>query len=244
MTRRWWGGSGISLVLHAGLLTILIWAAARPSRVDATATPASLRTKLIYTVGPGGPKPGGGGPDTVMPRMAPPRPTQPLDVTAPAAITRVEPIPVAAMPSITTQAVDILPGASLPVDGTSVGQGSGPGTGIGRGPGSGSTDGSGPGDVYDSGIGGVSEPRLIHEVKPNFTVDAMRAKVQGVVLMDVVVLADGRVDPSRIRITRSLERGLDQEAVIAVRQWRFRPSLRLGQPVASRVTVEIAFTLR
>jgi TonB family protein len=147
------------------------------------------------------------------------------------------------MPAIATHAFDALPGASMPVDGASVGQGSGPGSGVGRGPGSGPADGSGD-DVYDSGVGGVSEPRLIHEVKPNFTVDAMRAKIQGVVIMDVVVLADGRVDPTRIRITRSLDRGLDREAASAVRQWRFRPSLRLGQPVASRVTVELAFTLR
>ena len=72
----------------------------------------------------------------------------------------------------------------------------------------------------------------------------MRAKIQGVVIMEVVVLADGSVDPNRIRITRTLDRGLDEQAVIAVRQWRFNPSVRLGHPVASRVIVELAFTLR
>ena len=106
--------------------------------------------------------------------------------------------------------------------------------------------GEGPGasDVYTAGVGGVSDPILIHEVRPNYTADAMRAKIQGVVIMDVVVLADGSVDAARIRITRSLERGLDQEAVTAVRQWRFRPSVYLGRPVASHVTVELGFTLR
>ena len=81
-------------------------------------------------------------------------------------------------------------------------------------------------------------------MKPNFTVDAMRAKIEGRVVMDVVVLADGSVDPARMRITHSLDRGLDQQAVMAVRQWRFRPSLRFGKPVASRVIVELDFTLR
>lgn len=90
----------------------------------------------------------------------------------------------------------------------------------------------------------MTDPKLLHEVKPNFTADAMRAKIQGVVVVEVVVLADGSVDPSRVRITRSLDRGLDQQAVIAVSQWRFRPSERLGRAVASRVTVELAFTLR
>jgi TonB family protein len=60
----------------------------------------------------------------------------------------------------------------------------------------------------------------------------------------VDVLANGSVDPRRIRITRSLDPGLDREATIAVRQWKFRPSMLLGQPVASRVTVELWFTLR
>jgi protein TonB len=87
-------------------------------------------------------------------------------------------------------------------------------------------------------------PVLIREVKPAFTAHAMRGKIHGVVILEVVVLADGSVDPDRIRVTRSLDRGLDEQAAIAVRQWRFRPSMRFGQPVASRVTIELAFTLR
>ena len=96
-------------------------------------------------------------------------------------------------------------------------------------------------------VGGIDRAGniwTINNYKPNFTVDAMRAKIQGVVVLEVIVRADGTVDPAAIRITRSLEGGLDREAVNAVRQWRFRPSLRLGQPVASRVIVELAFTLR
>ena len=246
MTRRWWGGPGISILFHAVLLSILIWAAARPPRIDATAAVASARTKIVYTVKPGSPGSGrsGGDPAATTPREARLRDARLLDVSAPRTITNVEPLPVAAVPDIATQDVENVPGALLRVDGTTVGRGFGPGGGGGPGPGIGPGVGPGAGDVYDSGVGGVSEPRLIHEVKPNFTVDAMRAKIQGVVIMDVVVLADGRVDPTRIRITRSLDGGLDREAVIAVRQWRFRPSVRLGQPVASRVTVELAFTLR
>jgi TonB family protein len=62
--------------------------------------------------------------------------------------------------------------------------------------------------------------------------------------MEVTVLANGTVDPASIRITRSLEPGLDREATMAVREWRFRPSQLLGRPVASRVIVELGFTLR
>ena len=251
MTRRWWGGPGISVVLHAALMTILIWAAARPSRLDATPAIASTRTKFVYTVGPrleAGPgvsRKGAGNPLATTPRMVRAPETQLLNVTAPSAITSVEPTPVAAVPAIVTQDIDIVPGAPMPADGTTTGKGSGTGGGGGHGTGYGPGDGSGEGgDVYEPGVGGVTAPALSREVRPNYTVDAMRAKIQGVVLMAVVVLADGSVDPARIRITHSLDRGLDEQAVIAVRQWRFRPSLRLGQPVASRVIVEIGFTLR
>ena len=74
----------------------------------------------------------------------------------------------------------------------------------------------------------------------------MRAKLQGVVEMEAVVLPDGTVDPNRIKITRSLDStfGLDQQAIIAVKQWRFRPGTYKGQPVPVLVNVELTFTLR
>jgi protein TonB len=243
MNRRWWGGPGLSVMLHAVLLVVLIYTAARPPRVDATAAIPSRRPIFTYTAtqGPSG-GPGGGAPGAA-PRRAHIPESRPLDTVAPRNITSVEPLPVAAVPAITSQDVDMVPGAPMPVEGTSVGDGSGVGAGGSRGPGIGPGDGPGVG-IYEAGVGGVSNPKLIREVKPNFTSDAMRAKIQGVVVMEVVVLADGSVDPAGIRITKSLDRGLDEQAVIAVTQWRFSPSVRLGQPVASRVIVELSFTLR
>ena len=246
MTRRWWGGPGISVLVHAVLFAALFYAAAHASRIDATAAAASRRTKFIYTVTPDGRGgPGGSTPVAAAPRRAHlPERSRPLATVAPRSIANADPTPVAAVPLIATTDVDFVPGAPMVVDGTTVGKGPGNGSGGGSGPGIGPGGGPGIGDVYEPGVGGVSDPELIHEVKPGFTADAMRAKIQGVVVMEVVVLADGSVDPSRIRITRSLDRGLDQQAVMAVSQWRFRPSRRLGKPVASRVTVELAFTLR
>jgi protein TonB len=246
MTRRWWGGPGISVVLHAALLVALIYAAAHPPRVAATAATASRRTRFVFTVTPAaGGGPGGGAPTAAAPRPAHlPERSRPLETIAPRALTTVDPLPVAPVPVIATPDVDFVPGAPMAVPGTTLGKGAGPGAGGGNGPGLGPGEGPGIGDVYEPGVGGVTDPKLLHEVKPSFTADAMRAKIQGVVVMEVVVLADGTVDPSRIRITRSLDRGLDQQAVIAVSQWRFRPSERLGKAVASRVLVELAFTLR
>ena len=74
--------------------------------------------------------------------------------------------------------------------------------------------------------------------------EAMRAKVQGVVLLECVVQTDGSVGD--IKIVKSLDKtfGLDEEAIKAARQWRFVPGRRLGDPVAVYVTLELAFTLR
>lgn len=244
MTRRWWAGPGISLLFHAALLLALFYAAAHPSHLAATAATPLRHLTFIYSATPGLPGAGGGDPAAAAPRRARQRESAPVDIAAPQSITRREPQPAAVVPVITAQDVDVMPGAPMAVDGSTVGKGAGPGAGAGRGPGMGPGEGPGSGDVYTAGVGGVTDPSLIHEVKPNYTADAMRARVQGLVIMEVTVLADGSVDPRRIRVTRSLEPGLDREARLAVGQWRFRPSMLLGKPVASRVLVELAFTLR
>jgi periplasmic protein TonB len=85
---------------------------------------------------------------------------------------------------------------------------------------------------------------VLREVRPNYTADAMRAKVQGTVWVEAVVLQDGTVGEAKI--VRSLDStfGLDDEALKAARQWRFAPGTRFGQPVAVLVTIELTFTLR
>ena len=72
----------------------------------------------------------------------------------------------------------------------------------------------------------------------------MRAKVQGEVWLEAVVLPDGTVGD--VRVVRSLDRnfGLDEEAIRAAKQWRFIPGTRFGEPVAVLVTLAISFTLR
>jgi periplasmic protein TonB len=135
---------------------------------------------------------------------------------------------------------------------TSLGSGSGSGAGTGRGSGIGSGDGSGlgigsggntGGQVYQPGSG-VITPRLLKEVKPQYTADAMRAKVQGTVVVACVVRPDGSVGD--VRVLRSLDPnfGLDQQAVVAAKQWKFAPGTRMGTPVAVQITIELTFTLR
>lgn len=132
--------------------------------------------------------------------------------------------------------------------GSGVGGGAGEGEGTGIGPGRGS--GLGPGEGGGTGGGvyrpgnGVEIPRVLREVRPQYTADAMRAKVQGTVLLDCIVLPDGSV--GEVTVTRSLDSvfGLDQEAIKAAKQWRFVPGTRFGKPVPVLVTIELTFTLR
>jgi protein TonB len=141
---------------------------------------------------------------------------------------------------------------SVPSSSLSQGSGSGGGAGTGRGTGIGSGTGSGLGEGFGGGTGGgayqpgngVTAPQLIRDVKPQYTPDAMRARVQGVVLLKAVVRPDGSV--TDIEVVRSLDStfGLDQEAIKAARQWRFVPGRLRGQPVPVAVTIELTFTLR
>ena len=129
------------------------------------------------------------------------------------------------------------------------GSGDGADRGVGKGAGPGAGDGLGPGRDRGFGDGahqigsGVSAPLLTHSVKPRFTSEAMSARVSGVALLDCVVNADGSV--GECRIARSIDRryGLDDQALIAVRQWRFKPGMLKGTPVPVLVRVELAFSL-
>ena len=95
---------------------------------------------------------------------------------------------------------------------------------------------------YRVGQDGSTFPKLLHEAKPHYTAEAMQAKIQGTVLMECVVQPEGICNS--VRVTRSLEPGLDKEAMKAVQDWRFEPGKRQGKAVPVLVTIEMAFTLR
>ena len=98
--------------------------------------------------------------------------------------------------------------------------------------------------VVDGKDPGVTLPKVISEVKPQYTPEAIQAKIEGTVIMTAVVRTDGT--PGDIEITTSLdsEYGLDEQAVAALSQWRFEPGLKDGKPVPVRVTIEMRFWLR
>ena len=90
--------------------------------------------------------------------------------------------------------------------------------------------------------GPIQSPSLVKDVKPRYTEDAVRGRVEGVVVLDAVIDAEGKV--TETRVTRSLHPELDEQAVLALKQWQFQPGTRDGRPVSVVVEVEINFKLR
>jgi protein TonB len=129
-----------------------------------------------------------------------------------------------------------------PGSGGGVGTGVGTGVGSGTGPGLGQGAGGGfGGGTYRVG-GGVIAPTLVKQVRPKYTSEALRDKIQGTVILEVVVGRDGI--PAAIQVTRSLDPyGLDREAIEAVREWRFIPGRIGGTPVDVLVSVQLDFRL-
>jgi len=128
------------------------------------------------------------------------------------------------------------------------GSGGGMGTGSGGGIGSGTGNGFGPGyggnaggGVYRVG-GGISAPVALVTPEAEFSDEARRAKYQGVVLISLIVDAQG--NPQNPRVVRPLGMGLDEKAMEAVRKYKFKPALKDGHiPVPVMITVEVNFRL-
>jgi protein TonB len=251
----------VSLVTHAIVAFLVLFVITMPG-LPVPGSGANFLPRDIIWIAQPGPGGGGGGggnktpdpprkaelPDKAKITVQTPK-TPKLEVPEPKPV---QPLNIPAQP--VASGVEQLPGAVTAMITPTISQGSGTngGAGTGRGTGSGPGDGSGLGPGYGGGFGGgayrpgngVMSPRLLREVKPNYTADAMRAKIQGVVWLEAVVLQDGSV--GQVRVTRSLDPtfGLDQEAERTVKKWLFAPGTRLGQPVPVLIEIEMSFTLR
>ncbi len=130
-------------------------------------------------------------------------------------------------------------------NGTGAGGGIGSGNRGGVGPGNGAGFGPGSGGGYGGGVyrvgGGVSAPQILHQVDPEYSEEARKAKYGGAVLLQLVVDASGRVRD--VSVVRSLGLGLDEKAIEAVNKWTFKPGMKNGVPVSVRATVEVNFRL-
>jgi TonB family protein len=89
----------------------------------------------------------------------------------------------------------------------------------------------------------VEMPTRIHDVKPSYTREALRLGKHGVVVIQALVRADGRVGD--VHVVKSLDAttGLDEEAVRAVKAWRFQPGTRFGKPAPIIINIEVSFSV-
>jgi periplasmic protein TonB len=242
------GGLSLSLGAH---LAALLMAGVIVSHTPSTSNDATpvVRAPLTYIpAGANNGAPRGGESSKTADRLVSPATTRRGDAA-------VRPQPIEVVPSIAVPEQQVNAGlrdeiGSVTTVGTpdfgTKGTGPGPGGDGGQGPGGRGGPGDGPGGTGHSPFpgNGVSWPRLIVELKPNYTAEAMRARIEGVVELEIIIRADGSV--GNIRLTRSLDSrfGLDEEAIKAVRGWRFDPARHLGKPVQVRVPVEVSFRLR
>ena len=262
------GAAGASLVTHVAFVALFFLAlkySAQPLTSSGLIQPDPINQQIIWLAEPG---PGGGGGGGGNKSPEPPQKAQLPGkdrITVP--VLKMPKLENSETPRdkeppqdfeipAKTLAADlnaIVPGTldgSVPSPSLGTGTGGGGGTGTGTGIGSGT--GSGLGSGYGGGTGGgpyrpgngVEPPRLLRKVDPQYTADAMRAKVQGTVEIECIVQPNGSC--SNIDVVHSLDRvfGLDQEAIKAVQQWRFVPGRRQGQEVPVIVTIELTFTLR
>jgi TonB family protein len=88
---------------------------------------------------------------------------------------------------------------------------------------------------------GVTPPHLVHNVNPDFSDEARRKKIEGVVTLTLVVDTEGQ--PTAVQVVSPLGHGLDEKAVEAVRRWRFQPAMKDGNPVAQKITAQVSFHL-
>ena len=131
-----------------------------------------------------------------------------------------------------------------PGEGAGTGTGNGAGDGSGRGPGLGTGDGGNTGDGPLRPGNGVTMPVEIQKGIPRYTSEAMRARIQGAIMVECIVQISGVCTDIRVKRSFDPAFGLDQEAIKAAAQWRFRPGTLRGEAVPVIVTMEIAFALR
>jgi len=130
---------------------------------------------------------------------------------------------------------------SSTLHGFSLGNGAGGGIGSGNGNGIGPGSGGNAGDGVVSMGAGVIPPKVLLQVDPEFSDEARKARFSGNVEVELVVDEQGR--PTHIRVARGVGLGLDEKAIEAVRQYKFKPAMQNGKPVKVAVYVDVQFNI-
>jgi len=242
------GSMVFAMAVHVCVLLLLVGVASRQMRMTAPLRTARMLTQLPLLRTPS--RLGGGGgqhdlsaatqgrlPKFATEQFVPPKapPTIPPKLAVDPTLVMQKDLKMAnnTMPNLGMPNSN-LPGVSL---GTGSGGGIGSGNGNGLGPGSGGNMGGG---VMHAGSAQVP-PKLIYQVEPEFSEEARKAKFSGDVQVYLVVDTEGR--PTRIRVARGVGMGLDEKAVEAVRQYKFKPALQNGKPVPVDLYIDVNFQI-
>ena len=251
-------GPALSVTIHCAAVTLLFLAGVNP-KVRQTVQSTIDRITLIDPYVPPGPGGGGSGDRSPLPASKGRLPRiAPRQFTPPAAVIHNMDPKLPMEPTLVISADVKLPQVDLlalgdpygktgpPSNGTgkggSIGDGDGTGIGPGKGPGVGPGEGGEGGGGRLRGFSGASTaPVVLFQVEPEFSEEARKAKLQGVVMLYAEVDTNGRL--RNIRVTQGLGLGLEEKAIEAVKQWRFRPGTRDGKPVVSAAAIEVNFHL-
>lgn len=258
------GSRNTSLVIHVVVIAGVLWWGATSHNRILQPLKNEVAFKLYTPTTPPPIKPvpkpiqggGGGGAHKIIEpiRGNPPKPVVHYQKMLPPEIARVEnpklPLPpslnarLPQNPSLPNLGMQKSPQIAVASEGSgSNGFGIGMGGGMGAGQGNGA--GAGTGGNYGGGVmnvgGGVTAPQVIHSVDPQFTPQARAADLQGTVSIQLIV--DSQGNPQDVHVVRHLGMGLDEKAVEAVRQYRFRPAMYQGHPVAVQMIIDVAFHL-
>ncbi len=97
-----------------------------------------------------------------------------------------------------------------------------------------------------AGVGDVTYPERIPEsyVKPAYPEIARKAKIEGMVILQVIVRRDGTIGNITVLRSPSARLGFEESAIDAVKQWRYKPAMQSGRPVDVYLTVQVAFELK
>ncbi len=251
-----------SLAIHCGAAALLIAtappAAVRQAARAVAATAMPLAAPYFAPAPPRGGGGGGGGDNSPLPASLGRLPRiAPRQFTPPAAVLHNQAPQLLIEPTIVAASVPVLPDLPMavfgdplgaagppsngPGSGGGIGSGEGGGIGSGRGPGLGPGEGGGWGGGRGGAGGSITAAVALYSIEPEYTDEARRARLQGVVAVMVEIDERGRVRNPQLRSTLGM--GLDERAVEAVSKWRFRPYLRDGKPVAGPALIEVHFRL-
>ncbi|HEU5250703.1 MAG TPA: TonB family protein [Thermoanaerobaculia bacterium] len=228
------GRKALSLPVSLALHVLVIAAAVGASIWFVEDVPEPPIPVTFYAAAPPPPPP----PPAAAPKPAAPKPetpkpipVRPVEMTAPTVIPETVPVPLAE------------PEPEGPTEGVEGGVEGGVPGGVMGGVIGGVVGGTGPGTGEEPlRVGGdVKAPQLINRVEPSYPEAARKARMEGVVILEAIITANGNVED--VKVLKSVNPLLDAAATRAVQQWKYRPATLNGRAVRVYLTVTVTFNL-